>query len=145
MAATHSEGEQFCATVMMRRKRKRSSEDQVEDDRYELADSNSNTDVTGECESSGGGKWQRMDPLCCRTTSTQLDEILASTEEQHQENRQNHREILAAQTQTRNIQRELCDIQRRAVDIQQRAVDIQEHTSMALMDILYQSLLSPTV
>ena len=38
MAATHSEGEQFCATVMMCRKCKRSSEDQVEDDRYELVD-----------------------------------------------------------------------------------------------------------
>ena len=56
MAATRSEGEQFCATMMMRWKRKRSSEDQVEDDGYELADSNSNTDVMGECESSGGGK-----------------------------------------------------------------------------------------
>ena len=138
MAATHSEGEQFCATVMMRRKRKRSSEDQVEDDRYELVDSNSNTDVTGECESSGGGKRQQMDPLCHRTTSTQLDEILTSTEEQCQENHQNHREILAAQTQTCDIQHELCDIQ-------QHAIDIQEHTSVALLDILYQSLLSPTV
>ena len=138
MAATHSEGEQFCATVMMRWKHKWSSEDQVEDDGYELADSNLNTDVTGERESSGGGKQQRMDPLRHRTTSTQLDEILASTEEQRQENGQNHQEILAAQTQTGNIQCELCDIQ-------QHAVDIQERTSMALLDILNQSLLSPTV
>ena len=48
MAATHLEGEQFCATVVMRWKCKRSSEDQVEDDGYELVDSNLNTDVTGE-------------------------------------------------------------------------------------------------
>ena len=123
---------------MMRRKCKWSSEDQVEDDGYELADSNSNTDVTGECESSGGSKWQRMDPFHHQTTSTQLHEILASTEEQCQENRQNHWEILAAQTQTCDIQCELCDIQR-------HAVDIQEHTSVVLLDILYQSLLSPTV
>ena len=136
MAATHSEGEQFCATVMMRRKCKWSSEDQVEEDGYELLDSN--TDVMGECESSGGGKRQWMDPLRRRTTSTQLDKILASTEEQCQENRQNRQEILAAQTQTHDIQCELCDIQR-------HAVDIQEHTSVVLLDILYQSLLSPTV
>ena len=61
MAATCLEGEQFCATMMMHQKRKWSSEDQAEEDGYELSDSN--TDVMGECESSGGGKWQWMDPL----------------------------------------------------------------------------------
>ena len=139
MAATHLESEQFHATMMMRWKCKWSSEDQVEEDGYDSYElSDSNTDVMGECKSSGGSKWQRMDSLCCRTTSTQLDEILTSTEEQPQENRQNHQENLAAQTQTRDIQHELCDIQ-------QHAIDIQEHTSMALLHILYQSLLSPTV
>ena len=108
MAATCSEGEQFCATMMMCQKRKQSSEDQVEEDGYELSDLN--TDVTGECESSGGSKRQQMDPLRHRTTSTQLDEILTSTEEQCQENHQNHQDILAAQTQTHDIQCKLCRV-----------------------------------
>ena len=125
------------ATMMTCWKRKPTSdENQVVTDGYELGDTS--TDVTGECESLGGGKWQRMDSLHCRTTSTWLDEILTSSEEQRQENHQNHQENLAAQSQTHDIQRELCDIQ-------WCAVDIQERTSMALLELLHQTLLPPSV
>ena len=86
----------------------------------------------------GGGKWQWMDSLRHRTTSTQLDEILRSLEEQWQENRQNHQENLAAQSQTRDLQCELCNIQ-------WRAVDIQERTSMTLLELLCQTLSPPSV
>ena len=79
-----------------------------------------------------------MDSLCCQTTSTRLDKILRSSEEQQQENRQNHQENLAAQSQTRNLQHELCDIQR-------HAIDIQERTSMALLELLRQTLSPPSV
>jgi hypothetical protein len=137
MAASHSEGKGLHAAMMMCQKHKPTSdENQVENDGYELGDTS--TDVTGECESFGGGKRQRTDSLRRRTTSTRLDEILTSSEEQRQEIRQNHQENLAAQTQSREIQRELCDIQR-------RAVDIQERTSMALLELLRQTLSPPSV
>ena len=111
-------------------------ENQVVTDGYKLGDMSA--DVTGECESLGGSKWQRMDSLRRRTTSTRLDKILTSLEEQRQENRQNHQENLAAQSQTHDIQHELCDIQ-------QCAIDIQEHTSMALLELLRQTLSPPSV
>ena len=137
MAASRSEGEQLCATMMTCRKRKPTSdENQVVTDGYELGDTSA--DVTGECESLGGGKQQRTDSLRRQTTSTRLDEILRSSEEQWQENCQNHQENLAAQSQTRDIQCELCDIQ-------WHAVDIQEGTSMALLELLHQTLSSPSV
>ena len=51
------------AAMMTCQKRKPTSdENQVEKDGYELGDLS--TDVTGECESLGGGKWQQMDSLC---------------------------------------------------------------------------------
>ena len=137
MAASRSEGERLRATMMTCQKRKPTSdENQVVTDGYKLGDMS--TDVTGECESLGGGKWQRTDSLRCRTTSTWLDKILRSLEEQRQENRQNHQENLAAQSQTRDLQCELCDIQR-------HAVDIQECTSMALLELLCQSPSPPSV
>ena len=84
--------------MMMCRKRKPTlDENQVEKDGYELGDTSA--DVTGECESLGaasGSGW-----IHCQTTSTQLDEILTSSEEQHQENHQNHQENLASQSQDR--------------------------------------------
>ena len=61
-----------------------------------------------------------------------------ATEEQWKEIRQHHLEAM-------NVQSRVCDIHDRACDIQQRAVDIQEHMSLALLDILRQSLLPPTV
>ena len=92
----------MCAAMMMCRKRKPTSdENQAVTDGYELGDTGA--DVTGECESLGGGKQQQTDSLRRRTTSTRLDEILRSLEEQRQENRQNHQENLAAQSQTRNL------------------------------------------
>jgi hypothetical protein len=136
MAATCSEGEQFRATMMVRRKRKRSSEDQVEEDGYELSDSNTN--VMGECTGSQVCKWHRMD-LFCRTTSetsTRLDEIFMAMEEQQKELLQHHKELHQHHQESLNVQKQ-------ARDIQQRAVDIQEHTSHALLDILCQSLLPP--
>ena len=137
MAASHLEGEQLRATMMTCRKCKPTSdENQVEKDGYKLGDMSA--DVMGECESLGGGKWQWMDSLRRRTTSTWLDEILTSLEEQCQENCQNHQESLAAQTQTHDIQHELCNIQ-------QCAIDIQEHTSMAPPELLHQTLLPLSV
>ena len=132
--ASRSEGEQLCAAMMTCRKRKPTlDENQVV---TELGDTSG--DVTGECESLGGGKWQRMDSLRRRTTSTRLDEILTSSEEQHQEHCQNHQESLASQTLSHEIQHDLCNIQR-------HAVDIQEHTGMALLELLCQTLSPPSV
>ena len=124
------------AMMTCRKCKPTSDENQVEKDGYNLGDMS--TDVTGECKSLGGGKQQRMDSLCCQTTSTQLDEILTSSEEQCQENCQNHQENLAAQSQTCDLQHELCDIQ-------WHAIDIQEHTSMALLELLHQTLSPPSV
>ena len=137
MAASRSEGEQLRAAMMTCRKRMPTSdENQVVTAGYELGDMSA--DVTGECKSLGGGKRQQTDSLRCQTTSTRLDEILRSSEEHWQENHQNHQENLAAQSQTRDLQHELCDIQR-------RAVDIQERTSMALLELLCQTLSPPSV
>ena len=134
MAASRSEGERLRAAMMTCRKCKPTSdENQVV---TELGDTSG--DVTGECESLGGSKRQRTDSLCRRTTATRLDEILTSSEEQRQEQRQAHQESLAAQTLSREIQHELCNIQR-------RAVDIQERTSMALLELLRQTLSPPSV
>ena len=93
IAATHSEGEQFHATMMMCQKCKQSSEDQVEEDGYELLDLN--TDVTGECTSSQVSKQHQMDLLCRATseTSTWLDEIFMAMEEQWKELLQHHKEL----------------------------------------------------
>ena len=135
--ASRSEGERLRAAMMMCWKHKPTlDKNQVEKDGYELG--NMRADVVGECKSLGGGKWQRTDSLCRRTTSTWLDEILTSLEKQHQENHQNHQENLAAQSQTCDIQCELCDIQK-------CAIDIQECTSMALMELLHQTLSPPSV
>ena len=83
--------------MMTCQKRKPTSDkNQVVTDGYKLGDTSA--DVTGECESLGGGKQQRMDSLRCRTTSTWLDEILTSLEEQRWENHQNHQENLASQS-----------------------------------------------
>ena len=122
--------------MMMCQKRKPTlDENQVVTDGYELGDTS--TDVMGECKSLGSGKQQWMDSLHCRTTSTWLDKILTSLE-QCQENCQNPQENLAAQSQTCNIQHELCNTQG-------RAVDIQERTSMALLELLHQTLSPPSV
>ena len=142
MAATRSEGEQFRATMMMRRKRKWSSEDQVEEDGYELLDSN--TDVTGECTSSRVSKRHQMDSLCQATseslteTSTWLDEIFMAMEEQQKELLQHCKELHQRHQESLNVQKQACDIQ-------QRAIDIQECMNCALLDILHQSLLPPHV
>ena len=137
MAASRLEGERLHAAMMTCWKRKPTSdENQVGTDGYELGDTSA--DVTGECESLGGGKQQRMDSLRRRTTSTRLDKILTSSEEQWQENHQNHQANLAAQSQTHDLQCELCDIQ-------WHAIDIQEHTSMALLELLRQTLSPPSV
>ena len=95
-------------------------------------------ETTGECESSQVSKWHRMDSLRRRTASTRLDEILMATEEQQKEIRQHHLEAM-------NVQSRVCDIHDRECDIQQHAIDIQERMSLALLDILCQSLLPPTV
>ena len=132
--ASRSEGERLRAAMMTCRKRKPTlDENHVV---TELGDTSG--DVMGECESLGGGKRQRTDSLRCRTTATRLHEILTSSEEQRQEHRQAHQESLAAQTLSREIQCELCDIQR-------HAVDIQERTSMALLELLRQTLSPPSV
>ena len=60
------------------------------------------------------------------------------TEEQRKEMHQHHLEAM-------NVQSRACDIHDQACDIQQHAIDIQEHMSLALLDILCQSLLPPTV
>ena len=136
MVSTHSEGERLHATMMCQKHKPSSDENQVEEERYELADTS--TDVTGECANSHVSKRQQTDSLCHQTASTQLDKILTSSQEQHQEHCQHHQEALA-------IQNRACDIQQHAADIQQHAVDIQEHMSCALLDILHQSLLPPHV
>ena len=124
------------ATMMCRKCKPSSDENQVEEEGYELEDTS--TDVTGECANSHVSKRQQMDSLCHQTASTWLDKILTSSQEQRQEHRQHHQEALA-------IQNRAFDIQQRAADIQQHAVDIQERTSRALLDILCQSLLPPHV
>ena len=59
-------------------------------------------------------------------------------EEQQKEMRQHHLEAM-------NVQSQACDIHDQACNIQQHAIDIQERMSLALLDILCQSLLPPTV
>ena len=133
-----SEGERLRATMMTCQKCKPlSSQDRVEEHGRDLMDT-SPDETTGECESSQFSKRLRTDSLRRRTTSTWLDDILTVTEEQREEMRQQHWEAMSVQSRA-------CDIHDRACDIQQRAVDIQEHTSLALLDILRQSLLPPTV
>ena len=61
-----------------------------------------------------------------------------ATEAQRKEIHQHHLEAM-------NVQSQVCDIHDWACDIQQHAIDIQECTSLALLDILCQSLLPPTV
>ena len=133
-----SEGKRLCAAMMTCRKCKLlSSQDQVEEYGHNLIDT-SPDETTGECESSQVSKRHRTDSLRHQTTSTWLDEILMATEEQWKEIYQHHLEVM-------NVQSRACDIHDRACNIQQRAVDIQERTSLALLDILRQSLLPPTV
>ena len=128
MAATCSEGERLHAAMMTCRKCKPlSPQDQAEEYGCDLIDM-SPDETTGECESSQVSKLRRQ------TASTRLDEILMATEEQWKEIYQHHLEVM-------NVQSRACDIHDRAGNIQQRAVDIQERTSLALLDILRQSLL----
>ena len=138
MATTRSEGERLRAAMMTCWKRKPlSSQDQAEEHGRDLMDT-SPDETTGECKSSQFSKRHRMDSLRCRTTSTRLDDILTATEEQREEMRQQHWEAMSVQSWA-------CDIHDRACNIQQHAIDIQERTSLALLDILRQSLLPPTV
>ena len=138
MAATHSEGKQLRAAMMTCQKCKPlSSQDQAEEYGCDLIDTSPN-ETTGECKSSHVSKWHQMDSLHCRTASTWLVEILMVMEEQWKEMRQHHQEVM-------NVQSWVCNIHNWACDIQQHAVDIQERMSLALLDILCQSLLPPTV
>ena len=75
-------------------------------------------------------------------TLTQLVKILVAAEEQRQEQHENHQDLMAVQKRACDIQDHTCDIQDHACDIQDHACDIQECTSLALLDILHQSLLS---
>ena len=132
MAATCLEGEQLCAAIMTCQKCKPSSaKNQVEEVGYELADMSTSTDVTGECASSQVSKQQQTDSLRCRTTTTCLDDIYMAMQEQQRELCEYHEKIIQVHNQ--------------ACNIQEHAVDVQECMSLALLDILHQSLLPPHV
>ena len=134
----HSEGKRLHAAMMTCQKRKLlSSQDQAEEYGHDLIDT-SPDETTGECKSSQVSKRHWTDSLCHQTASTRLDKILMAMEEQWKEMCQHHLEAM-------NVQSRACDIHNQACNIQQRAVDIQEHMSLALLDILHQSLLPPTV
>ena len=155
------------AAMRMCQKCKPSSDkNQVEEVGYELADLSMSADVTGECASSQVSKQQQADSLCHQTTTTCLNDIYIATQEQWREPCEHHKKIVQVhnwacdiqehavdvqehavdvQEHAVDVQEHAIDVQEHAVDVQEHAVDVQEHMSLALLDILCQSLLPPHV
>jgi len=93
--------------------------------------------MTGSHAASHVSKWQQSGTFCRRHHSTQLDEMLAVSQNQRandQEHRKEERERWKAQ----------CRYEEHMMAVSTHACDIQEHTSLALLDILCQSLLAPS-
>ena len=135
VAASRVEGERLRAAMMTCRKCRPSlSEDQMEEaNGSELADTSAHT--TGSHAASHVSKWQRSGTFRCRHHSTQLDEMLVVSQDQRaddQEHRKEEQEWWKAQ----------CRYEEHMMAVSTCACDIQEHTSLALLDILHQSLLA---
>ena len=130
MAATHVEGEWLCATMMVCCKCVMSSNDNNIGDGDENEPVDMSADTSAECAGSRLSKQMRSATLRCQTTHVQLERMIEATERQveleklrHMRQDEYHKGIMA---------------------IQQCACDIQECTSLALLDILCQSLLPPS-
>ena len=101
----------------------------------ELADTSVHT--TGSRAASHVSKQQRSGTFCRRHHSTQLDEMLAVAQDQ----RANNQEYCKEERERWKAQ---CKYEEHMMAVSTRACDIQERTSVALLDILRQSLLAPS-
>jgi len=115
------EGEWLCVAMMTSCKHVMLLTDNVDGDEGELADMN--VDTSGEHAGSPVSKWARSSTLHCQNTHTQLEWMIKVTELQVEWQDAHHQQIMAVHKCT---------------------CDIQEHTSLALLDILHQSLLPPS-
>ena len=136
VAASCVEGEQLHAAMMTCWKRRPSlSEDWMEEaNGSELVDTSAHT--TGSRAASHVSKRQRSGTFHHRHHSTQLDEMLVVAQDQ----RADDQEYCKEEREQWKVQ---CRYEEHMMAVSTRACDIQERTSIALLDILRQSLLAP--
>jgi len=113
------------------------SKDQMEEEANGSKLADTSVDTTGSCAASQVSKQQQSGTFRHQHNSTQLDEILVVSQDQRANNQAHHKE----EQEQWKVQ---CRYEEHMMAVSTRACDIQEHTSLALLEILHQSLLVPS-